>query len=57
MENLGDLVSSGKSGLEKLIEKIPGISGYTKKEDRRDTDRIVRETIGKRFEEQCYKNY
>ena len=52
MENLSDLVSSGKGGLQKLWEKIPGIKGYEKLEDRRDTDKIVRETIAQRFSEQ-----
>ena len=52
MENLSDLVSSGKSGLQKLWEKIPGIKGYEKLEDRRDTDKIVRENIAQRFSEQ-----
>ena len=52
MENLSDLVSSEKSGLQKLWEKLPGIKGYEKLEDRRDTDKIVRENISKRFSEQ-----
>ena len=52
MENLSELVSSQKSGLQKLWEKIPGIKGYEKLEDRRDTDKIVRETIADRFTEQ-----
>ena len=52
MENLSELVSSQKSGLQKLWEKIPGIKGYEKLEDRRDTDKIVRETIAQRFSEQ-----
>ena len=52
MENLSDLVNSEKNGLQKLWEKIPGISGYEKKEDRRDTDKIVRENIAQRFTEQ-----
>ncbi len=52
MENLNELVESGKNGFQKLLEKIPGVSGYKKKEDRRDTDKIVREAIAQRFEEQ-----
>lgn len=52
MEHLGDVVSSGKNGFEKLVEKIPGIKGYKAKEDRRSTDKIVRETIAARMEEQ-----
>ena len=38
MENLSDLVSSEKSGLQKLWEKLPGIKGYEKLVDRRDVD-------------------
>ncbi len=52
MENISDLVASGKNKFQQLIEKIPGIKGYKAKEDRRDTDKIVRETISKRFDEQ-----
>ena len=52
MENLNELVSSQKKGLQKLWEKIPGIKGYEKLEDRRDTDKIVRDNIAQRFSEQ-----
>ncbi len=52
MEGLNELVSSQRGGLEKLIKSIPGIKGYENKEDRRDTDKIVRETIAQRFGEQ-----
>lgn len=52
MENLNELVSSQKGGLQKLWEWIPGIKGYEKLEDRRDTDKIVRENIAQRFTEQ-----
>ncbi len=53
MENLNDFVnSSEKSKFEKLLEKIPGIRGYKEKEARRDTDKLVREAIARRFEEQ-----
>ncbi len=52
MENLNDIVSAGKGGFEKFIEKIPGVKGYKEKEDRRTTDKIVRETIAKRLEDQ-----
>lgn len=50
MEQLHDVVSASKGGFEKLIEKIPGIKGYKAKEDQRDTDKLVRETIAARLE-------
>ena len=33
MEQLHEVVASGKGGFESLIEKIPGIKGYKAKED------------------------
>lgn len=45
-------VNDSKSGLEKLLQKIPGIGGYLKREERRNTDRVLRETISDRYEEQ-----
>ena len=48
MEQLHEVVASGKGGFESLIEKIPGIKGYKAKEDRRSTDKLVRETVAAR---------
>ena len=50
MEQLHDVVSAGKGGFERFVEKIPGIKGYKAKEDRRETDKLVRETIAARLE-------
>ncbi|NLG96408.1 MAG: hypothetical protein GX491_03510 [Chloroflexi bacterium] len=36
----------------KLLSKIPGFSGYFDREQRRAADKIMRETIANRFEEQ-----
>ncbi len=52
MDDLQNLVENSKGGFKKLLEKLPGISGYEKKESRRETDRIVRETVAERFQEQ-----
>ena len=52
MEQLHEVVASGKGGFESLIEKIPGIKGYKAKEDRRSTDKLVRETVAARLEEE-----
>lgn len=52
MDNLKDVVGSAKSGFERFMEKIPGVSGYKDKERRRETDKIVRETLAKRYDEE-----
>ena len=52
MDQLQEVVASGKGGFESLIEKIPGIKGYKAKEDRRSTDKLVRETVAARLEEE-----
>lgn len=52
MDNLKDVVGSAKSGFERFMEKIPGVGGYKDKEQRRETDKIVRETLAKRYDEE-----
>ena len=39
------VVADGMSGFEKLINKIPGYSGYKEKEMRRDADKLLRDHI------------
>ena len=41
---------SEKNFLEKLVDKIPGLSGYRAKEDRRDTDKRLREYLATRLD-------
>jgi hypothetical protein len=38
--------------LEKIASKIPGFGGYLKEEQRRTADKILRETLAQRYEEQ-----
>lgn len=38
--------------LKKILSKIPGFKGYMERQNRRDADKILRETIAARFEEQ-----
>jgi len=52
---MGDMLSKigdSKSFIEKLAGKIPGYSGYKAKEDRRAADKLLRETLAARYEEQ-----
>lgn len=45
MSDLYRRVSEARSGLEKLIGRIPGYKGYKEKEMRRESDKLLRETI------------
>jgi hypothetical protein len=37
---------------KKILGKIPGFSGYMERQNRRDSDKLLRETVASRFEEQ-----
>lgn len=52
MSDLVGKISESRGGLEKLIGSIPGYKGYKEKEMRREADRILRETLARKYEEQ-----
>ena len=56
MSDLGDQifsqVSGGKDVITNLMSKVPGFSGYIERQERRASDKILRETIAARFDEQ-----
>jgi len=56
MSNIGDeilsKVSGGKDLLSNIASKIPGFSGYINREERRKSDKLLRDTISARFAEQ-----
>jgi len=39
---------------KKILNKIPGFKGYMERQNRRDADKLLRETIAQRFEE-CWQ--
>lgn len=45
-------VSSEMDPFKKILSKIPGFRGYMERQNRRDADKILRDTIADRFEEQ-----
>jgi hypothetical protein len=45
-------VSSDMDFFKKILSKIPGFSGYMERQSRRDADKLLRETIASRVEEQ-----
>jgi hypothetical protein len=49
--DLYDKIQGESTGLGKLLEKIPGLSGYMEKGRRREADQLLRETISTRLEQ------
>jgi hypothetical protein len=50
--DLRDRVEAALSGLEDLVHKIPGYSGYKEKELRREADKLLRTEIAKQLDDQ-----
>ncbi len=51
MTDMFQNVSSQMDVFKKLAAHIPGFSGYVERQNRRDADKLVRETVARRFEE------
>jgi hypothetical protein len=52
MEEFFQKVASQQDPFKKLASYIPGFSGYVERQNRRDADKILRDTVARRFEEQ-----
>jgi hypothetical protein len=52
MSDLVDRVTGDMNPLQKLLAKIPGFTGYVDRTNRRNADKLLRETVANRFEEQ-----
>jgi hypothetical protein len=51
MSDFFEKVSSQIDPFKKLASYIPGFSGYIERQNRRDADKLLRETVARRFEE------
>ncbi|MBK6793362.1 MAG: hypothetical protein IPG80_12710 [Anaerolineales bacterium] len=51
MSDFFEKVSSQVDPFKKLVSYIPGFSGYVERQNRRDADKLLRETVARRFEE------
>jgi hypothetical protein len=51
-DQIYEQIGSDMDIFKKLASKIPGFKGYIERSNRRDADKLVRETVAKRFEEQ-----
>lgn len=45
-------IEEGRGALKKLLLKIPGFKGYIEMEDRRTADKMVRDVVADRYQEQ-----
>src|SRR3989304_2237707 len=51
MSDFFEKVSSQVDPFKKLLSYIPGFSGYIERQNRRDADKILRDTVARRYEE------
>ena len=51
-DNIFDKVTSDMDPFKKILSKIPGFKGYMERQARRDSDKLLRDTIADRFEQQ-----
>lgn len=52
IEQILGKVSGDVDPFKKILGKIPGFDGYVERQKRRDSDKLLRETVASRFEEQ-----
>jgi hypothetical protein len=52
MDDLFSKIGDEQNIFEKLASKIPGFGGYLKEEQRRTADKLLRDTLASRYEEQ-----
>ncbi|HET9588410.1 MAG TPA: hypothetical protein VFO91_06445 [Anaerolineales bacterium] len=52
MDEFFQKVTSQQDPFKKLASAIPGFGGYVERQNRRDADKLLRDTVARRFEEQ-----
>jgi hypothetical protein len=52
MDEFFQKVTSQQDPFKKLVAHIPGFSGYVERQNRRDADKLLRDTVARRFDEQ-----
>ncbi|MCK4831312.1 MAG: hypothetical protein KAS81_01030 [Anaerolineales bacterium] len=52
MTGIFENITDSKSALAKLASKVPGLGGFMERNDRRAADKLLRETLSRRVEEQ-----
>jgi hypothetical protein len=52
MDEFFEKVKSQQDPFKRLASQIPGFGGYVERQTRRDADKLLRETVARRFDEQ-----
>jgi len=52
MDDFFQKVTSQQDPFKRLTSIIPGFNGYIERQNRRDADKVLRDTVARRFEEQ-----
>ncbi len=52
MEDFFQKVTSMQDPFKKVLSFVPGFGGYIERQNRRDADKVMRDTVARRFEEQ-----
>lgn len=52
MDQFFEKVTSQQDPFKKLMSYVPGFKGYIDRQNRRDADKLLRDTVARRFEEQ-----
>ncbi len=52
MDEFFQKVTSQVDPFKKLVSYIPGFGGYVERQNRRDADKLLRDTVARRFDEQ-----
>ena len=52
MDEFFEKVKSQQDPFKRLVAMIPGFGGYIERQNRRDADKLLRETVARRFDEQ-----
>ncbi len=52
MDQFFEKVTSQQDPIKKVMAFIPGFKGYIDRQNRRDADKLLRDTVARRFEEQ-----
>lgn len=50
-DQIYDKVGSAMDLFKKILSKVPGFGGYIERQKRRDSDKLLRDTIAERFEQ------
>ncbi|HEY2981778.1 MAG TPA: hypothetical protein VGJ22_11390 [Anaerolineales bacterium] len=51
MNDFFEKVTSQTDPFKRLVGQIPGFSGYVERQNRRDADKLLRDTVARRFDE------